>query len=271
MDNLDNDEPLLIRDSLLRSLENITSIDNLFRANKDALRKSILLHDLYKSLIKDYEMSESRLETLNDLKDAADLCKIEVDKDFAQLNIQHTVMLYAYLEATIKRFVIAVFKTIDTSKIKEVCSIKIPLIEFQKLDDDEQFDYLFSQYEKEITVGSLYSINRFEKLLTPIGFSGVVDKNASKWIFELSQQRNNILHRGGVADRHLITNCPWLKYKINQEITVTTKQLEQYSGAIIYYITVITGRYIKTMHNQNEEYEKTLNTLINKLEVDLSN
>lgn len=188
------------------------------------------------------EESEKHKKSLKDVQRIASIAKEEIDSGFPFLYSQSAILLYSYLEAAIKRFIITYFKNNDIEKIKEVANIKINFSEFINLDENEKYDYLFIQYEKLLTIGIQYGITRFENLLNPIAFSGKVNADVSKSIFELSQIRNNILHRAGVVDKQFISNCSWLKYSIGEKVKVTNESYELYYSAVCKYVTTIVIR-----------------------------
>lgn len=190
---------------------------------------------------KEEESEEHKISLLN-AERIADIAKEEIDSGFPFLYSQSSIMLYSYLEGAIKRFVITFFRKNNLESIKEVANIKISFSEFISLDDNEKFEYLFLQYEKSLTVGMQYGINRFETLLRPIDFSGNVEKSISQTIFELSQIRNVILHRGGKADKQFNSNCPWLKYTIGDKIVVTHEKYQEYNTSVHKYATLLAIR-----------------------------
>ena len=201
--------------------------------------------------------TEKHKKKLEETERIAGIAKKEIDAGFPFLYTQSAIMLYSYLEGAIKRLIITFLKNNNISKIKEVANIKIIFSEFIGLDEGEKYDYIFSQYEKSITMGIQYGINRFESLLSPIGLNGKVNPSLSKNIFELSQLRNNILHRGGTVDKYLKSNCPWLKYELGETIRITNEQYEKYYSSITRYAMVLIIRMgDKTGREDLEEFRE---------------
>ena len=191
---------------------------------------------------KEAEDTEEHKESLRNAEKLATIAKEEIQQGFPFLFAQSAVMLYSYLEAAIKGMIITFIKDNDTSKIKEIASIKLSYGDFIHLDEYERFDYLFSQYEKGLAAGIQYGITRFETLLAPIFLSGHVGNETSKALFELSQIRNNILHRGGKADNHFTRSCPWLSYTLGDTVKVTKVKYQEYYSAIGRYLIVLLVR-----------------------------
>lgn len=178
----------------------------------------------------------------------AEIAKVEVDAGFPFLYTQSILMMYAYLEGTVKRCIISFFMNNDLTRIKELNTIKISFGEYVSLDESEKFDYLFQQYEKAIAAGMMYGVTRFENLLSPIKFSGKVNEDISKDIFELSQIRNTILHRGGIVDRHFANHCHWLGYKKGDKIVINFDLHKKYADAVIEYTKILIYRLFE-FHN----------------------
>jgi len=205
--------------------------------------------------VKNEEDTEKHKLSLQKVERIADIAKKEIDSGFPFLYSQSSIMLYSYLEGAIKRFVIIYFKKNDLEKIKEVANIKIAFSEFVNLDDNEKFEHLFILYEKLLTVGMQYGVTRFENLLGPINFSGYVDKDLAKIIFELSQIRNVILHRGGKADKQFIACCPWLNYAVGDRIIVTDKKYDEYYVGVCKYVTELAIRLGEKRGKDMSEYK----------------
>jgi len=147
------------------------------------------------------------------------------------------------MEGAIKRFIIKFFSIENIlSRISQLSKIKISIGEYYNLSGEEQLEYLFQQYEKNVSIGMHYGVTRFEALLTPIGFGGEVDKDTRKGIFELSQMRNNLLHRGGIVDKYLLDSCPWLTFVIGDKVALTKSQYEMFFKCAMNYIVLVVIR-----------------------------
>lgn len=201
----------------------------------------------------DYEKSHAEASKI------AEIAKNEIEKGFPFLYSQAALMLYAHLEGSIKRFIIEYFKNSKSIlEIKEIAGLKMSFGEYHSLDEFERLDYLFSLYEKSVSIGMQYGVTRFESLLAPIGFNGNIDEKTRFSIFELSQIRNNLLHRGGVADKHLIKSCPHLKLSIGAKVVVTKTQYESFYSALCQYVLIIAIRLNEKRGHNVDEYKKLL-------------
>lgn len=197
--------------------------------------------DGYSQLIKKDEISKEKKIRLNKI---SRLASKEKNNNFPFIFNQASILLYSYLESLIKELIIQYIKNNKSYlKIKEFSNIKIALADYEILNVDEKYDYIFMQYEKNIATGLVYGVNRFEALLTPIKLAGPVKKETQKNIFELAQIRNALLHKGGKADRTLIERCSWLKLKRNQKIQVTKEDYRKYNNSSFVYIMTVFHRY----------------------------
>lgn len=247
--------------ALKKPLQQFIDENKLYHSLLDLCRDSIAINTQIPNIIDVISEVDGESEELTKSKENAikksDLAKKEIENKFPFLYGQATLMLYSHLEGAIKRFVTEFFKIKGAiENIDELSRIKITISEFVKLDDVERLDYLFQQYEKSVTIGLQYGVNRFETLLKPIGFSGKVEKTIQQGIFELSQVRNNLLHRGGFADKHLTSCCPWLNYNIGDVVKITQDQYENYHKLVFEYIILIIIRLRENIGYDMSEYKK---------------
>ena len=131
------------------------------------------------------------------------MAKSEIENGFPFLHNQASLILYSQLEGAVKRFIIEFFG-IDgiLTKIGELSKIKITIADYYNLNGTEKLEYLFQQYEKNVSIGMQYGVTRFEALLKPIGFAGEIDEDTRKNIFELSQ--NLTLTRGPLKNPNVV-------------------------------------------------------------------
>lgn len=204
--------------------------------------------------------SEEHKKSLEETERIALIAKGEIEAGFPFLYTYAAIMLYSYLEGAIKQLIILFLRINDLVQIKEVENLKITFSEYLSLSDLEKYDYLFALYEKSITSGIQYGMTRLENLLSPLGLSGKVNPSLTQGIFELAQIRNSILHRGGVADKQLVSNCPWLGYSIGDTVKITRKSYESYYSSIcrvaVLLIVRLEDKVGKDMSKYREPDEK---------------
>lgn len=228
--------------SLEDLLEDIKNLHDIVDIAHRGISVTQAMPQVAKVLMKVEGENESNKNAVDNAERIAKIAKSEIDNGFPFLYSQAALMLYSYLEGSVKRFITTFLKNNSINEIKEFNNLKISIGEYLSLDDNEKYEYLFQQYEKTVAIGIQYGVTRFETLLHPIGFSGHVEEETTKNIYELSQIRNNILHRGAVADRFLIKNCPWLNYKLNDKVKVNKSSFDKFSKAITSYLMLIAIR-----------------------------
>lgn len=177
--------------------------------------------------------------------------KEEKRNGYFHTNSQFSILLFAYLEGGIKRFIMSLFEHLPTVyDIKEVKDIKISVAEYRKCSKEELYGYLFERYEDSVAKGEKYGVSRFEKMLKPFGFGGAVDEEVKKSIFELAQIRNCLLHKGGRADKAIIENCSWLELKLNERVSINNEQVISYCNNVTAYIQTVARRVIAHVTSQ---------------------
>ena len=162
----------------------------------------------------------------------AELAGTEVEKDFPVLHGFAVVALWSWMENFVKGFV-ALWLTHrrDALDVPAVQKLRVRLGEYLQLQKTEQAQFLVELLEQELASSLKRGVTRFESLLQPFGLSFPLPDGCGETLFELQQIRNAIAHRNGRADRRLLSDCPWLKLKINQPVLVSRKMLHDYSGA----------------------------------------
>jgi len=231
-----------LKTPLVNLNEELDNLQTVVMLSVNGINNSQLAPRIVEFLAESDKFSTGDEIRLNEAKIIAQKGIKEIENEFSLIYSIGVVMLYSYLEGMIKSFIINYLKNNSIHDLKEFCAVKISLAEYMKLEENEKYDYLFQQYEKSISNGIQYGVTRFETLLAPIQFSGIVEKGITKTIFELAQIRNNILHRNGIVDHYLKKSCPWLNLKTNDKIKVTQKDFVLFSKAIQGYLVTMLIR-----------------------------
>jgi hypothetical protein len=155
---------------------------------------------------------------------------------------QASINLYTMLEATVKDLTCVLLKHYRVGTVKEVDSLKISYFIYSDFTPEERQDYLFDLYEKSVSAGLRYGVQRFESLLHPFGLSGTVDKAVSQCVYELAQIRNNLLHKHGIVDKQFRDACPWFNIPLRTRIQITSDMFEKYRHAVIDYCEILQNR-----------------------------
>lgn len=176
-------------------------------------------------------------------QEMAKLARNEVEENFPILHAHNLVAIWSLMEALIRTFVAEwVAHYPEAISTPSFGKIKVSLVDYHCIPDEEKPLYVVELLEKELGAGLRKGINRFEVMLKPFGFSGGVSKETRKYIFELAQIRNAIVHRAGHADRTLVDSCPWLNLKIGQKIKVSKDIYMRCSRAAHDYILQLISR-----------------------------
>lgn len=200
--------------------------------------------------VKEY-LEESTGDEEKDIESAtknAKLAETEIQNEFPIAHAQAVVMLWAYLEATVGSFIAEwIASEPNAYSVREIRRLKVELGDYIGLDDDQKHFYVYQLLEQNVAAGIRYGVSRFESILAPFGLSGEVDEEVRKNIYELGQIRNVLLHRGGLADARMVSNCPWLGLNRGEAVKVTHKQYAKYRDAVIKYLCVILMRAVEAL------------------------
>lgn len=178
---------------------------------------------------------------LNQARETANLAKSEIANDFPLLRSHSIMGIWGALEATIEDLAIAWMEQnpsiLDGSKIAK---IRIPLVEFQRLDQQERLRFLVTELQRELGVELKSGATKFESLLGALGLGGPVDERVRNILFETQNLRNVFAHRGGIADRRFVANCPHLKYSVGDAVRINGDYFQKImSGLLMYGVTIL--------------------------------
>lgn len=182
-------------------------------------------------------------ERIESARRAAKLADSEVSAGYPLIHAQAVVTLWSYLEAAVRAFIADWIRNAPGAvTVPAIGRIKVELGEYESLSEDERHLYIFDRFEQGVAAGLRKGVTRFEALLEPFELSGPIPDVVRRDIFELSQVRNALLHRGGLADRTLVAECPWLGLSVGDAITVTHKQFHRYLLAVHQYAVILVVR-----------------------------
>jgi hypothetical protein len=180
---------------------------------------------------------------LKELKWAAELAKSEIESDFALLH-SHTLMgSWGALEGMIKDLVISWMQhnpsVLDDPRITKV---KVPLVEFQKMGDHDRLRFLVTEIQRDLGLELKSGATKFESLLALVGLGGSVHRKVRDALFECQNLRNLFAHRGGVADRKFVANCPHLKYSVGDTVKLGSRDFSRNFFGLMTYGVIILNR-----------------------------
>lgn len=186
------------------------------------------------------ESLQSQLDWATRLAELADR---EVAEGFPLLHAQTLVSLWGSLEALTRTFLVSWLenepKAMQAEKIQ---NLSIKLGEYESLQGEGRALYILELLEREIKAPFKDGVNRFESLLGAFGLTGQVEESDKKNLYEMSQLRNVLVHRRGIADKRLVDACAWLGLEIGQPVVITRESYLRYSEAVACYVIELIAR-----------------------------
>lgn len=191
---------------------------------------------------------ERRLVAERNSEDARPLAEFawrELLNGCTSFHSQTLVVLWGALEVAIDDCVVGLFLNEPSVLLTEsIAKIRIPLAQFENLEKEDRMRLLLEEIKRTPMVGPRQAIDRFEGILGILNLSGPVNPDTKKTVWEDYNLRNVIVHRASVADRRLVTNCPWLGIKVGDRVIVHHQQLLGYKTALIEYADNVAGRLV---------------------------
>jgi hypothetical protein len=193
-----------------------------------------------------YNSTERQITREQDFKRAESLqsfAEQELTAGFPHLYQLASVRLWTIVETFVGGELLNVI--MDHPEIRNlpiIRKMKGPLIDFNESSEAQQAETLLSLLSDELGARFRRGVGRFETIFEAIGLGGPIDDEVRRLIFELSEVRNVVVHRGGIVDPRFAHNCPWLNTTDGQALGVTHGQLLRYSFATQWYVVEINRR-----------------------------
>jgi hypothetical protein len=173
-------------------------------------------------------------------QELAQLAEREVNKGFPLLYGQATISLWSSLEYLVKDFLVCWLINEPTALQAEgIRKIKIPLTLYDTMTKEERYYFIIETLERETQAVFKQGVSRFESLLDVFSLGGAVENELQKTLFELSNVRNVLVHRRGIADRRLIEACPWLGLRTGDPMIIAASSFHRYASSIGEYCLVV--------------------------------
>jgi hypothetical protein len=170
--------------------------------------------------------------------------KQQESKGFTYLYALASIKLWSILEATIEDVALECIQTPDRcSDAKLLAGLKGPLFEFLRQSAEERAEFLVGQLKQEVRASMQKGIGRFEAVLMPLGLGGAVPDAVRRAIFELSEVRNVLVHRRGLADKRFVSSCPWFGVKSGDELMLKEQHYDRYELAVRCHLLEIDLRF----------------------------
>lgn len=239
------------------SLDTGSYIDEIFKLESTVNSSMVALAYLFKSvkdpkidqLIRTTNVIDPMLfdyaQTLFQRNKYENFLKDEFKSGFPYLFGLVSIRLWSILESYVDDFAIDLIRdNPEIHKMDSILRLKGPLVQYLNASDVEQAEILLNLLKESAKSNLKQGVGRFEIILESIGLGGEVNKEIRNILFELSQIRNVLVHRNGKADLRFINMCPWLDYRLNDEIHVSGTSFQKYKYAAIFYMLDINIRSI---------------------------
>ena len=148
----------------------------------------------------------------------------------------------AKIDDIIHRFVLADPSVLSRQEFEKIA---IPASDALSMKRSQLCRDIVNQYKEKVGSSFKKGIGRFENVLSAIGLGGGVPDGAKKAFMEISELRNNLVHKMGVADKKLIDACPWLNLREGQRYRLDRDNIRSYSLCIKCDILEIDRRIMK--------------------------
>jgi len=177
------------------------------------------------------------------VRERAQLASREIKQGFPVLNAQATISIWASLEWLVRDLIVGLVANDPSSRRNDtVRKVRIRLSDYEELAGNEKYYYVVDQIERDLGASLKVGVDRFESLLAVFGLSGPVDKGVKATLFELSQIRNVLVHRGGVAGTRITQALPSRQLKLGERVVVGIKDYVRYMNAALDYENTLLGR-----------------------------
>lgn len=117
--------------------------------------------------------------------------------------------------------------------------VKVSIPEVLSLSEDERADLLATQLLDELGGPQKLGIDKFHDSFEFVGMKFSIKREWRQPLREMYAVRNVILHRAGIADRRLLSACPWLSYSLSEPIKVTPARVGTYLEACRAYVNAL--------------------------------
>lgn len=205
------------------------------------------LHNLNSAAVREkFASPEGLIESESKLRSAehlAQLAESEITNEFPLLHAHALAGIWGALEAFVNDLVVQVLLSYPATRTHEaIQNIRVPLIEFESLSAEERIKLVVSEVSKSKKTQDRIGVGGFEILLDLVGLGGAVPPEMSKNLLELQQLRHVIVHRGSIADRHLIDRCPWLGLQIGVRVRINVEHYSRLTCSTVEFASLILDR-----------------------------
>jgi len=191
--------------------------------------------------------SEERIadekRTLDACRQMAKAAQGEIYSGFVTLHSQSIVALWGTLDALVEDLLTAWLRNEPkVLQAREFQKIKVPVSKYEFFDEEQRAAFVIRELTRSLNADLKRGIGRFETVLAVVGINGKVDEPFRRDLFELSQVRNILVHRAGIADEIFCSNCPWVGVKLGDAISMDHDVYVRYYKAVHVYMFELMNR-----------------------------
>lgn len=181
----------------------------------------------------------------------------QLQSGFAYLYTIAVVRLWSIIETAVEDLVLDIIGRVSSAALPEkLRTLRGPLLEFSEASKDDQAAFLIDLLKHELKVALKPGVGKLELLLDSVGYGGPVDATVRRWLLELSQVRNVLVHREGRADRRFIEACPWFGAIRGETIHVARDDFDRYLFSVYWYFGELFRRCVPIYVTEPEVAER---------------
>lgn len=183
---------------------------------------------------------------LKDEEEALNLYKFaarQAKEDYPYLFSLVTVRLWAMVESAAREVLVEASKTpLELPNPAALEKLKAPIAPFVGANLEVQAELVADIIWQDVK-GTFTGLGRTEAALVRLGLGGPPHAVIKEILLELSEVRHCVVHRGALADRRLLENCPWLAGKPGDFLPATLGRFWLYRTATYWYVMDLARRW----------------------------
>jgi hypothetical protein len=243
MPDADTNYPPKAMGIALKEIKDLQVFIDLCMEGLEYPKLAALIHDKFGDLLKP-ERTPTDNERMERLKLLEDFASEQAKRGFPYLHCLALVRLWTILEVYIQDIIVWTLSNIsEVRELSSIRKIKGPLIEFSSASLQRQSEFIVNVLYDDLSARLKRGVGRFEDVLNVINLGGSIEDNVRKYILEIAEIRNIIVHNNGFVDDKFINNCPWLSYNVGDPILISNAQYLRYFFAVSWYIIEIDIRH----------------------------
>jgi hypothetical protein len=156
------------------------------------------------------------------------------------------VRVWTILEVFVQDSFIALLpRRPDVLTLPAIKRLRGPLIEYSQAPPAKQAEFLYSLLVDDQSAPLKRGVGRFEAVFDALDLGGPVDDEVRRYILELSEVRNAVAHRNGIADERFVANCPWFGARDGEPLAVSHPKLGKYLQSAKWYVVEVSRRTLR--------------------------